>query len=111
MHEFSRAFFVEKIMDQKLRQKIIIEVEGEDMTTTAGIIFTVKQPRAELNLACTAVDASNIYCELTKDEAMELMAGKCRCQLLYTDAEGTAHRSSVISLPVGEVLKEDGYGN
>ena len=39
LHEFSRAFFVEKIMDQKLRQKIIIEVEGEDMTTTADIIF------------------------------------------------------------------------
>lgn len=98
-------------MDQKLRQKIIIEVEGEDMTAVTDIIFTIRQTQAELNLTCTAVDESNIYCELTKADAMTLLVGKCRCQLLYTDAEGSPQRSSVIVMQVGEVLKEDGYGD
>ena len=96
-------------MRQKIKNTVHISVDGIDLTTLANIEFYVRQAGKFFQYTPYVIDASNMIITIPKEDADELWAATVKLQFAFTDKDGNDDASEVVSVPIEELLKGDGY--
>lgn len=97
-------------MRQRIENRLVIDVEGIDLTTVTGIRFWIRQAGKFFEYVPVVTDAGQMIVVIPKDDAMRLTYRiSAEVQFAYTDADGNPGASDVLSLPVAELLKTEGY--
>lgn len=97
-------------MRQRISNIIRAEVEGASLEGATDLEFYIRQwGGLFIQLTPTVVDATHIEVEIPFDEAMKLQPTRAGIQLAYTNADGYPTATEVLTIPVGELLKEEGY--
>ncbi len=97
-------------MIQRISNIIRIEIEGASLEGASDLEFYIRQwGGLFIELTPTIVDASHIEVEIPFEEAMKLQPTRASLQLAFTNANGYRTATDVLSIPVGELLKEEGY--
>lgn len=99
-------------MIQKMRSNLRIEVSGASLDGATNLEFYIRQwGGIFIQLEPTAVDDTHIDVEIPYDEAMKLSSTQAQLQLAFTDSNGQACATEVLTVPVTELLKEAGYAH
>lgn len=97
-------------MKQRISNIIRAEIEGASLEGASDLEFYIRQwGGLFIQLTPTIVDATHIEVEIPFDEAMKLQPTRAALQLAYTNANGYPTATEVLTIPVGELLKEEGY--
>lgn len=102
-------------MIQRMRQQVSIEVDGIDLTTVTDIQVKLIQESTETEMLFTGADvmfgASNVAVTIPKETAMNLDVSPLRGQVMFTKEDGWPDATKPFTVPVSELIKEDGYGS
>lgn len=96
-------------MRQKIKNTVHISVDGIDLTTLTNIEFYVRQVNKFFQYTPQIIDASNMIVTIPKEDADELCCACVKLQFAFTDKDGNDDASEVVSVPMEELLKGDGY--
>lgn len=98
-------------MIQKVRNLITITCEKIDFTTASAMEVYVEQGLHKFAYPLEATAEHEAQFEMPKRDAMKLAATSVKMQFAATDENGAPVVSDVITVPVMQLLKVDGYGN
>lgn len=99
-------------MRQRMRNVIQIEIEGVPLEGATDLEFYVQQSREACKVYTPViVDNTHIEVDIPREDAMKLRSSVVKVQLAFTNLNGYPVASDVLILPVGDLLKEDGYGD
>lgn len=97
-------------MIQRIGNTLRVEVEGGSLEGATDLEFYIRQwGGIYIELTPTVVDDTHIDVEIPYDEAMKLSSTQAQLQLAFTSAAGMPCATDVLTVPVGELLKEAGY--
>lgn len=99
------------MLTQKIENRLLIEVDGIDLTGATDIEFYVRQGKTFFEYTPQIVDASHMAVVIPKEDAMQLATVGVKLQFALTGADGNARNSDVIVMTAEEFLKEAGYGD
>lgn len=103
-------------MFQRMRGVISVDVDGVDMTTVTDIEVKLIQEDTGVDLLFTGsqvavANESTVQVEIPKAAAMELDVAPLRGQIMFTHPNGIPDATKPFTVPVSELIKEDGYGS
>lgn len=103
-------------MFQRMRSAVSITVNGIDMTTVTDIEVKLIQEDTGVEMLFTGgdvtiVDSATVQVVIPKDIGMQLDVAPLRGQVMFTYPNGYPDATRAFSVPVSELIKEDGYGN
>ena len=102
-------------MIQRMRGQVSIDVDGIDLTTCTDIQVELIQEQTGTEMLFTGADVmvgpSNVAVTIPKDTAMSLDVSPLRAQIMFTREDGYPDATLPFTVPVRELIKEDGYGD
>lgn len=103
-------------MFQRMRGVISIDVEEVDMTTVTDIEVKLIQEDTGVEMLFTGgsvsvISETTVQVEIPKATAMQLEVSPMRGQIMFTREDGYPDATKPFTVPVSELIKEDGYGN
>ena len=102
-------------MIQRMRNQISIDVDGIDLTTVSDIEVILTQEDTNTKVlfsgADVMFDSTKIAVTLPKSLAMQLDVSPLRAQIMFTKEDGYPDATLPFTIPVRELIKEEGYGN
>ena len=104
-------------MFQRMRGTVSITLDGVDVTTVSDIEVKLIQEDTGVEMLFSGSDvaiaeASTISVEIPKDIAMQLEVAPLRGQVMFTHTDtGYPDASKPFTVPVSELIKEEGYGS
>lgn len=103
-------------MFQRMSNYITINVPDVDLTTVSNIEVSFEQRSTETELLYKdeSVSVSNehqLVVVMPKEDAMLLDERPIRGQVMFMRSDGYPDATKIFQAPVGELLKEDGYGD
>lgn len=103
-------------MFQRMRSAVSITVDGVDMTTVTDIEVKLIQEDTGVEMLfaggdVTIVDSATVQVVVPKDIGMQLDVAPLRGQVMFTYSDGIPDATKPFTVPVSELIKEDGYGN
>ena len=97
-------------MRRRIRNVIQIEIDGATLEGASDLELYVKQDHGVCRTYTPSIsDATHIEVEIPFADAMQLQPTRAGIQLAYTNADGYPTATEVLTIPVGELLKEEGY--
>ena len=97
-------------MRRGIRNVIQVEVEGVSLEGATNLEFYVRQNRETCRIYTPKiVDSTHIEVNIPLEDAMELRASVANVQLAFTNSDGYPVATDVATLPIGDLLKEEGY--
>lgn len=97
-------------MRRRIENIIRIEVEGATLKGATNLEFYIKQRQgAFFSYTPTVVDDTHFEVEIPFEDAMELKPSEAQVQLAFTNENGYPCATDVLTVFVGELLKEGGY--
>lgn len=102
-------------MIQRMRGQVSIDVDGIDLTTCTDIQVELIQEQTGTEMLFTGADVmvgpANVAVTIPKDTAMSLDVSPLRAQIMFTREDGYPDATLPFTVPVRELIKEDGYGD
>jgi len=103
-------------MFQRMRGAVPITIDGVDMLTVTDIVVKLIQEDTGVEMLFTGAevaiaDSTTIQVVIPKDVAMQLDVSPLRGQVMFTYPNGFPDATKTFSVPVSELIKEDGYGD
>lgn len=103
-------------MFQRMRSAVSITVNGPDMLTVTDIEVKLIQEDTGVEMLFTnsdvaVADSSTVQVEIPKDIAMQLEVAPMRGQIMFTYTNGYPDATRPFTIPVSELIKEEGYGD
>ncbi len=99
-------------MRRRISNVIQIEVDGASLEGATDLELYIKQDHGTCKTYAPSVsDATHIEVEIPLADAMQLQPTTASIQLAYTNSNGYPVATEVLRVPVGDLLKEDGYGD
>lgn len=99
-------------MRRRIRNVIQIEIDGATLEGASDLEFYVKQDHGVCRTYTPSIsDATHIEVEIPLADAMQLQPTTASIQLAYTNLNGYPVATDILCVSVGELLKDDGYGN
>lgn len=103
-------------MFQRMRGVISVDIDGVDMTNVTDIEFKLVQEDTGVDLLftgsqVTVANESTVQVEIPKVTAMQLDVAPLRGQIMFTMPNGIPDATKPFTVPVSELIKEDGYGS
>ena len=103
-------------MFQRMRSAVPITVNGVDMLTVTDIEVKLIQEDTGVEMLFTGsdvtiADSSTVQVEIPKDIGMQLEVAPLRGQVMFTRDNGYPDATKPFTIPVSELIKEDGYGD
>lgn len=103
-------------MFQRMRSAVPITVNGVDMLTVTDIEVKLIQEDTGVNMLFTGgdvlvVDSATVQVEIPKEVGMQLEVSPLRGQIMFTHPNGIPDATKPFTVPVSELIKEDGYGS
>lgn len=103
-------------MFQRMRGAISISIDEVDMTAVTDIEVKLIQEDTGVDLLFTGdqvavANESTVQVEIPKATAMELDVAPLRGQVMFTRPDGYPDATKPFTVPVSELIKEDGYGS
>ena len=97
-------------MREKIENRLTITIDGAlDLTKATALRIYLRQGYTFREYAPDVVDASTLSVKIPYADAMALTNTAAQIQLACKTAEGEAIASEVLTVPVAELLKEEGY--
>lgn len=99
-------------MIQRMRSNLRIEVSGASLDGATNLEFYIRQwGGIYIELTPTVVDDTHIDVAIKYEDAMKLEPTQAQLQLAFTDSNGQACATEVLTVSVTELLKEAGYAH
>ena len=96
-------------MKKRIKNYLHIACEDVDLTAISNIEFYLKQGRFFRQYTPEVLREHEMLVEIPFEDAKQLMAADVQLQFAYTDAQGTPRATEIVTMPVGDLLKEAGY--
>ena len=97
-------------MQQRIKNKLHLTVEGADLTGATKLELYVKQGiRTFFQYEPEILSSAELLVTIPYEDAMRLMCSACQLQLAFTDANGNPQATEPKEVSVGVLLKEMGY--
>jgi hypothetical protein len=103
-------------MFQRMKNYVTINVPDVDLTTVSNIEVSFEQRSTEVELTYSGDSVSvstphSLVVAIPKEDAMQLDQRPIRGQVMFMRSNGYPDATKIFQAPVGELLKEDGYGD
>ena len=103
-------------MFQRMRGAIAIAIDGTDMLTVSNIEVKLIQEETGVEMlfsgsGVAVADSSTVQVEISKEVAMQLNTSPLRGQVMFTREDGYPDATRPFTVPVSELIKEEGYGS
>lgn len=103
-------------MFQRMRSVVSITVNGVDMLNVTDIEVKLIQEDTGVEMLFTGSDVmiaseTEISVVIPKDIAMQLEVAPLRGQIMFTMPNGIPDATKPFTIPVSELIKEEGYGS
>lgn len=103
-------------MFQRMKNYVTINVPDVDLTTVSDIEVSFEQRSTEIELTYSGDSVSvstphSLVVIIPKEDAMQLDQRPIRGQVMFMRSDGYPDATKIFQAPVGELLKEDGYGD
>lgn len=96
-------------MREKIENRLTVTCEDIDLTTLKNIEFYVRQGYFFGCYTPDAIFPSEMLVTIPFEDAKRLRSGEVKLQFAFTDVTGKPGASDVVTMTVGEFLKEVGY--
>lgn len=97
-------------MYQKIKNNLLVSVEGADLTKAKKIVFYVRQERLHLTYTPVVVDAGTMIILIPKADADRLKHDiPAELQFAYTDEDNNDIPSKKVVVNVDELINPEGY--
>ena len=96
-------------MIQKIKNAIKATCEDVNLQRCKNIEFYVRQGYTTRQYTPNVMSPSEMLVEIPYEDAMQWGTGTARLQFAFTDADGNSRVSDIVTVSVGELLKEAGY--
>ena len=103
-------------MFQRMRGAVSITVDGIDLTKVTDIEVELIQEDTGVEMLFTGedvaiADSGTLQVVIPKDTAMALEVAPLRGQIMFTRDNGFPDATKPFTVPVSELIKEEGYGS
>ena len=103
-------------MFQRMRGAVSITVDGIDLTKVTDIEVELIQEDTGVEMLFTGAEVAiassdTLQVVIPKDVAMALEVSPLRGQIMFTYENGYPDATKPFTVPVSELIKEDGYGD
>lgn len=103
-------------MFQRMRSAVSITVDGVDMLTVSDVEVKLIQEDTGVEMLFTGsdvaiADSATVQVEIPKEIGMQLEVAPLRGQIMFTRENGYPDASKPFTVPVSELIKEEGYGS
>ena len=97
-------------MFQKIKNNLLVNVEGADLTKAKKIVFFIRQERLHLKYTPLVVNAGAMIVEIPKADADRLRHDiPAELQFAYTDENGNDIPVEKVIVDVEEFINPEGY--
>lgn len=97
-------------MRRRIRNVIQIEVEGVSLEGATDLEFYIRQGHGLCRCYVpTIIDNTHIEVDIPYEDAMKFMHTTASIQLAFTNMVGYPVATEIETIPVRELLKEEGY--
>lgn len=97
-------------MFQKIKNNLLVNVEGADLTKAKKIVFYIRQERLHLKYTPWIVDAGTMIVEIPKADADRLKHDvPAELQFAYTDEYDNDIPVGKVIVDVEELINPEGY--
>lgn len=96
-------------MRQRIENRLIITVDGVDLTTVTDILFWVRQSNTLFEYVPEVIDSETMSVTIPKEDAMKLLLSTVEMQFAFTDQDMHPAASEIVKMQVDQLLKESGY--
>ncbi len=97
-------------MRRRIRNIIQVEVEGVSLEGATDLEFYVRQGHGLCRCYTpTIIDDTHIAVDIPYEDAMKFTNTTAHIQLAFTNMTGYPVATDIVTIPVGELLKEEGY--
>ena len=99
-------------MRRRIRNVIQIEVEGVSLEGATDLEFYVRQDRGMCRCYTpTIIDNTHIEVDIPYEDAMKFAPTEADIQLAFTNVNGYPVATEIETIPVGDLLKGEVYGD
>ena len=103
-------------MFQRMRSVVPITVNGVDMLNVTDIEVKLIQEDTGVEMLFTGsdvmiADSATVQVEIPKAIGMQLEVAPIRGQIMFTMPNGIPDATKPFTIPVSELIKEEGYGS
>ena len=103
-------------MFQRMKSAISITVDGVDLYSVTDIEVKLIQEDTGVEMLFTGAEVAvatldTLQVVIPKDIAMQLEVAPLRGQIMFTYSNGFPDATKPFTVPVSELIKEDGYGS
>ena len=103
-------------MFQRMRGAVSINVDGVDLSTVTDIEVELIQEDTGVEMLFTGAEVvvtgeTALTVVISKSAAMQLEVAPLRGQIMFTRDNGFPDATKPFTVPVSELIKEDGYGS
>ena len=96
-------------MRKRIGNKLSIICDDVDLTKATNIEFYVRQGDLFSQYTPVVVSPSQMTVDIPFEDAMKLTDEDVKLQMAFTDGDGNPRASEIVTRPVRDLLKEDGY--
>ena len=96
-------------MREKIENRLKITCEDIDLTKITNIEFYVRQLNFFGCYVPTVISPTEMSVVIPFNDAKRLKQGEVKLQFAFKDSGGTPDASEIITMQVGDLLKEVGY--
>lgn len=97
-------------MREKIENRLTITIDGDlDLTKATKLKIYIRQGYTYLEYAPSVVDATTLSVTVPYVDAMRLTDTAAQVQLVCRGEAGEAIASDVLTVPVDQLLSEEGY--
>ena len=96
-------------MRQRIKNQLLIEVNGVDLTQTTNLELYISQTPHFFQYVPEVMDTNKLVVVIPFEDAMKLKRGVARMQLAFVGPDGGPNASEPVDVPVATLIKEAGY--
>lgn len=96
-------------MRQNMENRILVCVEGVDLTRLSGLEFYMRQGSRFFQYEPEVLSETRLSVTIPCKDALKLRGLPIQLQIAFTDESGRPAASEITVCSVKELLKEDGY--
>ena len=97
-------------MRQRIENRLIITVDGVDLTTVTDILFWIRQSNTLFEYVPKVIDSKTMSVTIPKEDAMKFLLSTVEMQFAFTHEDMHPEASEIVKMQVDQLLKEAGYG-
>lgn len=103
-------------MIQRMFNRVPLEFPDVDFSAASDVEVTFDQKTSGVELtyaeeAVAVIDETHLEVYVPKEDALKLYHKPIRYQAMFIGADGFPSASKIYTMPVDELLKDDGYGD